>query len=352
MSDSKKRRIAIIGAGPIGIEAAVYALELGHDVLLFDRDEIAAHVRRWGFVELFSPWSLNVSPLGLERLKRQGGPVPPQDAYPTGEEFFEHYLRLLVGSLGERWQQHCEVTSVSRHGLTKLDAIGTPERASRRFRLALRTRGGMEHEEIADVVIDASGVYSNHGWLGDGGVPAKSETRDTIRDLVTYHLPDVLGGDRELYAGKTTLVAGSGYSAITTLRSLDSLAREVPGTEIVWLRRDDRENPIDVFEDDPLPQRATLAEFANQLAAAPPAHVRVLRAKRVRSLSESDGRVDLQIHDRFSDEMARSDDEESVRCDRVVALVGYRPDTSLHPELHVHLCYATEGPMRGFGVRG
>ena len=27
-------------------------------------------------------------------------------------------------------------------------------------------------------------------------------------------------------------------------------------------------------------------------------------------------------------------------------MTGYRPDTSIHRELQVHLCYATEGPMK------
>ena len=35
-----------------------------------------------------------------------------------------------------------------------------------------------------------------------------------------------------------------------------------------------------------------------------------------------------------------------VKCDRVVANVGFRPDASLYQELQVHQCYASEGPMK------
>ena len=35
----------------------------------------------------------------------------------------------------------------------------------------------------------------------------------------------------------------------------------------------------------------------------------------------------------------------SLQVDRIVANVGYRPDNSLHRELQVHQCYATEGPI-------
>jgi hypothetical protein len=31
---------------------------------------------------------------------------------------------------------------------------------------------------------------------------------------------------------------------------------------------------------------------------------------------------------------------------RVVAAVGFRPDTSLYSELHVHTCWATDGPIK------
>ena len=37
--------------------------------------------------------------------------------------------------------------------------------------------------------------------------------------------------------------------------------------------------------------------------------------------------------------------ERRVEVDRVLALVGYRPDLALLRELQIHLCYASEGPM-------
>jgi len=38
-------------------------------------------------------------------------------------------------------------------------------------------------------------------------------------------------------------------------------------------------------------------------------------------------------------------EEQRIEVDRVLALVGYRPDLSLFRELKIHLCYASEGPM-------
>jgi hypothetical protein len=40
------------------------------------------------------------------------------------------------------------------------------------------------------------------------------------------------------------------------------------------------------------------------------------------------------------------DDGEGVTVDHVAVCAGFRPDVTLHRELQVHACYATEGPMR------
>ena len=50
-------------------------------------------------------------------------------------------------------------------------------------------------------------------------------------------MPDVLGRDRERFAGKTVAVLGSGHSAIGTLTDLAKLADQAPGTRPIWLLR-------------------------------------------------------------------------------------------------------------------
>jgi len=40
------------------------------------------------------------------------------------------------------------------------------------------------------------------------------------------------------------------------------------------------------------------------------------------------------------------DSTDTLAVDRVVACVGYRPDTQLYSELHVHTCWATDGPIK------
>jgi hypothetical protein len=40
------------------------------------------------------------------------------------------------------------------------------------------------------------------------------------------------------------------------------------------------------------------------------------------------------------------EEDMEVVCDALVACAGTKPDPSLLSECHVHLCYATEGPMK------
>ena len=85
-------RIAILGAGPIGVETALYARFLGYDVDLYERQEVAANLLRWGHVRMFSPFSWNSSPLGLAALAAQAkgeeerNGVEQASAAPAGGE--------------------------------------------------------------------------------------------------------------------------------------------------------------------------------------------------------------------------------------------------------------------------
>ena len=63
--------IAILGAGPIGLEAALYARFLGYDVIVFERGQVAENVRQWGHVRMFTPFDLNCSPLGKAAIAAQ-----------------------------------------------------------------------------------------------------------------------------------------------------------------------------------------------------------------------------------------------------------------------------------------
>lgn len=337
-SPSNPLEIAIIGAGPIGLEAAIYASALGHRPTVYERLEAGANIRRWGFLRLFSPWKLNTSPLGLAALEAQGLPTPQMEEYPGGGEYCDRYLAPLATALGGRVKTGYEILAISRAGLLKTEAIGDPERARRPFELLVRSGEGRLETAQAQVVIDASGVYQNHGSLGSGGLPAPGEKE--FSEKIAYHIPDVLGSDRPLYEGRSTLLVGAGYSAATIIDSFIELIKTAPGTRLTWARRDTRPEPLPRHEDDPLPQRDRLAETANLFAQSPPEDCEVLTGVATSRIEESQGRLEIELRGETPAE------RRTLEMDRIISMTGYRPDTGIHRELQVHLCYATEGPMK------
>ena len=337
---NRKQRIAILGAGPAGLEAALYARALGYAVTVLEKGEQAgANVRRWGFVELFTPWEMNVSPLGLAALERQGVRLPSPSEYPTGEELVEEYLRPIANSLGESFRSGVEVLDVSRAGVLKPEEIGGARRETLPFRLLARRVDGLEEELAADLVIDATGVYDSPNALGDGGAPALGER--AAAGSIRYHLVDVAGSERESFKGKTTLLIGAGFSAATSLVSLLEVLEQDPRGRLIWARRSTGPEPLPTFQDDPLPLRARLAKRGNAVAATPPARCRVISGVTVHSIQSDFGvqRVALRTVD-------GEGIVEVVNADHVLASVGYRPNLELFRELHVHQCYASEGPMQ------
>src|SRR4026208_749597 len=110
-------KIAILGAGPIGLETALYARFLGYDVLVFERGRVAENVRRWAHVKMFTPMSRNTSSLGRAALRAQEHDVRQlvSDECLTGKQWIERYLVPLADSdlLVDCIHQNCEVLSVS-----------------------------------------------------------------------------------------------------------------------------------------------------------------------------------------------------------------------------------------------
>lgn len=328
------RRVTIIGAGPIGLEAALYARQRGFRVTVLERGTVGSNVRLWGHVRLFSPLAMNVSPWGRAALE---GRLPDADSFLTGAEFAEQYLLplsqhpLLVDGI----QENCEVLAIGRAACWKTDLTGSARQESP-FVILFRGEQGEEVLE-SDLVLDCSGTYGNHNWLGAGGIPCPGEA--SAEGRIIWTLPDVGGRDRPLFEGQRILVAGSGYSAATTVVALDDLASQHSGTSVTWLTRTDQETPIAVIPDDSLSERAELTRRANELAAVQGGAVDWKPHSLVRSIvTEPAGPIEVSLES--------GGKRSSVTVDRIVALVGYRPDRSIYEELQVHECYATQGPIK------
>lgn len=353
-TQDRSPHLAILGAGPTGLEAALAAAETGHPFTLYEAgDAVAAHIRDWGHVRLFSPWDLNASPRARARLDREGVEVPTGDACPTGTELVERLLAPLaeLPEIRSHLRLGTRVTAVGREGLLKHEEIGTPERRRHRFRLLVDNGDGTESVEHADAVLDCTGSYSLPNALGDGGIPAPGEETLEARhpDVLVRRIPDVVH-DEESWTGRTVLLVGAGHSAQTAARDLAALAERRPGTRVIWALR----RPTPAFEpvpDDPLPERSRLLEEAAALAgrASPAVVVRtgvvVDAVEAVDSAPAGNGgrpkgpRVRVSLRN-------RDGEVEAVTVDRVLALTGSVGDHRLYRQLQVHECYATSGPMK------
>ncbi len=336
--DVNTRDLAIIGAGPIGLETAAGAVEAGLDVLVLEAGPVAAGLEAWGHVPLFTPFGMNAGPLGRARLEAAGLGLPEEDRILTAGAFRARYLLPLADSL--RGALHLRtgsrVVSISRRGHLKTEGLGDTERERDSFRLLVES-DGREEEIYAERVIDASGTYRHPNWAGPGGAPARGERR--WRRTLDYGLPDVEGVRRDDFASARTLVIGAGHSAATTVLALTRLARDAPHTRFVWATRTPRSAPLSPIPDDPLPERARLVERANRVALRPPeGSVRLAGVQLVEI--DRHGEEFRAGFERIADG-TRVD----IPVDRVVANVGFSPDRDLYRELQVHECYASAGPM-------
>lgn len=351
------KRIAIIGGGPIGMEAALYGAYAGLDVRLYERGRIAENVRQWGHIRFFTEWQRNRSPLAVRLLTEAGASLPDGATTSSGNELADYVLRLAtLAPLRGRIQPQTEVLRLTRERCLKSDFINDPRRADFPFRLLLGGAFG-EKSHPADVVLDASGVYATPNWMGSGGAPCIGEVANQKR--IDYRLPDVLGRERARFANRHTLVVGSGHSAAGTLLLIASLFDEYPQTRITWaVRRDVPPHgyPYSLVPDDPSPHRNELHRNANELTEHP--HVAFHSRAVVEAITHNDKnfRVTLSSFvagDAESQSQSASRDTSvatattealTVECDNIVAHTGFGPDHTLWSEVQAHIHPATDGP--------
>lgn len=233
MTETSTLPVAVIGAGPVGLAAAAHLVERRVPVRVYETGEtVAASVRDWGHVRLFSPWEFNVDSAARSILKRQGWQEPAHAGYPTGADLYEAYLRPLAETPEIRSvvETGTTVTAITRQGLDKMATRG---REARPF--AMSVVNGVARRDLARAVIDASGTWTTPNPLGAAGVPAIGEAE--LSDRIAYGLPNVLGRDRARYEGRTTAIVGAGHSAANVLIDLVRLAERSPQTRIVWIVR-------------------------------------------------------------------------------------------------------------------
>jgi thioredoxin reductase len=327
------KSVAVIGAGPVGLAAAAHLLERGLEPVVLEAGPEAGHaVRLWQHVQLFSPWEYSIDKAAARLLAPTGWNSPDPNVYPTHAELLDRYITPLATrtALKDVIRTSTRVTAISRVGFDKAKTAGR-EKAP----FEIRYQNGKGPETLrADAVIDISGTWSSPNPAGANGLPAIGEREAEAR--VFYGMPDVLARNRARYAGKTVAVLGAGHSAIGTLIDLTALAREAPGTSVVWLLRGN--DPAKAFgggANDKLVARGELgAHFASLVASG---RVRVEAGFSVSAISTVDGKLHVAT--------STTNCARHVIVDELVVTTGFRPDFSMLSEIRLRLDPAIDAPV-------
>jgi len=330
-----KNPVAIIGAGPVGLAAAVHALDRGLPVVVLEAGAgPGSSIREWGHVRLFSAWSELVDARARVLLEKTGWTMPEPTAYPSGGEWVADFLAPLASALveaGVDLRYGHTVTGVARRGRDLLVEAG---RESEPFVVHVSSSAG-DQLLTASAVIDASGTWRTPNPLGADGYPAAGERE--YADRISTGIPDLNDPQvRERYAGRHVAVAGTGASAHNVLVALAKLAAEEPATRVSWLVR--RAAVGDAFgggEADQLVERGALGRRAQ--AAVASGVVQTWTGFRTVGVREGDaGALRLEADDgQFVDGV-----------DQVIVVTGFRPDLSMLSEVRLDLDPVLQAPRK------
>jgi thioredoxin reductase len=318
--------VVVIGAGPVGLAAAAHLAERDISFTLLEAGaSAAAAVRQWAHVRVFSPWRYNIDAAAARLLTDSGWVRPDDDRLPTGGQLADDYLQPLADlpAIKSHIRYDARVVAVTRLGLDRLRTAGrdtTP--------FLVRLANG--EDILARAVIDASGTWDTPNVLGASGIPAHGESE--AAPFLEHALPDVLGADRDRFAGKRVLVIGAGYSAANTLLLLADLAAQAPGTHVTWaIRATSAARTYGGGNADALPARGALGTVLRE-------HVEAGRVELITGFSAS------KLTPASGGGIEVSDGTRTVPADRIVSATGFRPDHSVTAELRLDL-----DPIMGAG---
>lgn len=320
--------VVVIGAGPVGLAAAAELIERGLPARVYEAGgDVAENLRNWGHVRLFSPWRYDVADAAARLLGKTGWRAPDPDLLPTGDDLYRFYLKPLVETpaLAAAIETGTRVATISRLAIDKALSQG---REAKPFVLSLISSDGSTRRDLARAVIDASGTWTTPNPMGADGLPADGEAE--FARLLAYGIPDILGRERETYAGRATLVIGGGHSAANVLLDLQRLQQADPSTRILWATRS--ASLTRVFGGgtaDELPARGELG--TNLRAIVEAGQVELVAGFAAAAIQDAgNGRVAVQ------GEMAGR--RHSIGpVDRIVVATGQRPDLRLTRELRLDL---------------
>ena len=236
--------IAIIGGGPVGIEAALYARFLGYFVMVIDNRKVGDSLLGWNDYPIPNStqnapgtWRDCTTPLGLAALEAQSGSetLPHSDAPVSYRQYVEMYLLPVARTdlLYESIQVHSRVRSISRVGCSPQDTCTLERRSEQEFRLLIDSKNRGEFTQLADIVLDCSGMGTARRGLASGGGRAIGES------LAASHMwtgkCDIRSKHRDNFSGKHCVIFGNNIDACANALELLQVAQDFPNTRLTWV---------------------------------------------------------------------------------------------------------------------
>jgi thioredoxin reductase len=326
MAAREKLPVAVIGGGPVGLAAAAHLIARGLPVRLYEAGgAVGANLRDWAHVRVFTPWRYCVDAVAVDLLPRHGWTPPETEAFPTGGELVRQYLEPLAATpeLRNVIETGARVSAITREGV---DKVASPGRSEKAFVLVVSTARGIRRDR-ARAVVDASGTWQNPNPMGADGLAAEGESE--LSDRIDYGIPDISGAARETFAGRTTLVVGSGHSAGNALLDLARLATEDGRTKALWATRSTNLARIYSGGDaDQLPARGELGAQVRQVSER--GDVELITGFATVAVRASGGRVVVEGQ-------TSAGLRQIGPVDRIIVATGQRPDLTLTRELRLEL---------------
>lgn len=329
--------VAVIGSGPIGLATAANLVERGLEPIIFEAgSRVASSIADWSHVRFFTPWNHLIDPTSRRLLEADSSWQMPDENYvPLAGEFLEQYIEPLaqLNGIAPHIKLNHKVTAVARDGHDRMKG-GARDEAP--FLIVAETPDGTRRYK-ARAVIDASGTWTTPNPMGAGGVWADGERAH--QGNIRYGIPDVLGRERDRYAGKRTLVVGSGHSAIGTVLGLVELAEKEENTAVAWaVRPNDPRKLWGGGDNDELAVRGALGTRVHNTVKS--GAVALLTGVKIGAVREhTEGLV-----------VADVDGEDQVVVDEIIVATGSRPNMEMLRELRLEFDPSTEasktlGPM-------
>jgi|GEM_PF-710304 len=329
----KSYDFVIIGAGPIGIEAAVLAKQNNYSVLIIEQgDCIGYNMSKFSHLDMFAPCDYTYSPFGVELLVKHNKFIKSEKKYFQTATYVENYLKPLVDEASLEIQFNTKVQKIGKSKIAKTDLVG-----KNRSKFPFKTLCISNNEEefiYSKYLIDASGVYENPLACGDGRIEAINESK--YKNEIFYHSIDQLDY-RKYCLGKTNLLVGNSYYMARNIETIMGLLDQDKETNFIYLNESGLKPYVTNLKEDIFQKRVNIINKVNHFLNTPNPQLQLFSKYTIIKIDKK--------NEQFEVILQNDHHTKTISVDNIISNCGFKADNKLYEELQVHECYASHSPM-------